>query len=90
MSVIDNSFFFLLITALFLLGRGRRTLAFHAPRATPSVRRCEGKIDVFLRIEADHERGHVYDLLSDPVPVPYHMKQIKRDAERAGSAPHLI
>jgi hypothetical protein len=74
-----NSVLFLLIAPFFLLSSCRCTLAFDPARATTSVGRCKGKIDVFLGIEADDKRWDVNYLF--PYAVYVHIKMIRTDQE---------
>lgn len=49
----------------FLLRSSRSALAFHTTSTTTTVGRCQGEVDVLLRVKADNERGYVDNLLSD-------------------------
>jgi len=61
-----RSFFVLPITILVLLVGGLGLLSPDPTGATTAEGRCEGEVDVFLRVKADHEGRHVYDLFADP------------------------
>ena len=54
---------------LVLLAVGSRTLcstsASNTSRASLTVRRSQGKIDVLLRVSAYAQRGHIHDLLTN-------------------------
>jgi hypothetical protein len=59
--------FFLLVTALFPLSSGSSTLPLDTTRASSTVRRSEGKVDVFLRVQTNDEGWDVDDLLADAI-----------------------
>lgn len=53
------------VAALILLRRSCGTLPLHTTRAASSVRRREGEINVFLRVQTDDEGRHVDDLFAN-------------------------
>lgn len=57
----------LLLATLLLLCGSRGALALDAAWPSTTIRRSEGEIDVFLRVEANHERRYVNNLFADAI-----------------------
>lgn len=57
---------FLLFFTIILLGGRSSTLALDTARTSSTIRRCQGEVNVFLRVETDNERGNIHDLLANP------------------------
>lgn len=57
--------FILIITALLLLGSSSGTLALNASRATSSVWRGKGEVNMLLGVETNDERRNVDNLLAN-------------------------
>ena len=60
-----SALFFVFILLRLPTGCRRHALSLHATRASTAERRVEGEVNVLLAIGANHEGGHVDDLLAD-------------------------
>lgn len=69
----DSEYTNSLILVLIIIGGGSalvsllHVLATDAARLATSERRAHGEVNVLLRVQTDHERGDVHDLLADTI-----------------------
>jgi len=59
----DQFFLILVVAAVLFALLGVHSL--HTTRGSTAIRRFEREVDVFLRVQANDETGHVYQLLTD-------------------------
>ena len=66
MQVRMDDLLLLLLFTIILLSGSSSTLALDTARTTSTVWRCQGKVNMFLGVETDDERGDINDLLANP------------------------